>query len=114
MTDENVNTEATGTEETGAAEENTALQLVKARLNRLAADTSLDAYFTQRIEAARAELEGTGISLTDSTDDLMLLVDYTVWQYQNRDSAGAMPEWLRLRRRERWLRQTREASGNDS
>ena len=92
----------------------TALGLVKARLNRLASDATLDTYFVQRIEAAEAELESTGISLTDSADDMMLVVDYTVWQYQNRDSAGSMPEWLRLRRRERWLRQTREASGNDS
>lgn len=83
----------------------TALGLVKARLNRMASDTALDDYFSQRIEAAEAELENTGISLTDSADDLMLVVDYTVWQYQNRDSAGAMPEWLRLRRRERWLKQ---------
>ena len=89
----------------------TALGLVKARLNRLASDATLDAYFTQRIEAARAELEGTGISLTDSADDLMLLVDYTVWQYQNRDGAGTMPEWLRLRRRERWLREPRTGGG---
>ena len=107
MSYENVNTEAAGT----ATEENTALTLVKARLNRVAADTSLDAYFTQRINAARAELEGTGISLTDDADDLMLLVDYTVWQYQNRDSAGAMPEWLRLRRRERWLRERHTGGG---
>ena len=85
----------------------TALGLVKSRLNRMAADTSLDDYFRQRIAAAAAELEGTGISLTGSPDDLMLVVDYTVWQYQNRDSAGSMPEWLRLRRRERWLRQER-------
>ncbi|MBR2855140.1 MAG: hypothetical protein IKE81_12530 [Clostridia bacterium] len=83
----------------------TALGLVKARLNRLASDATLDAYFVQRIEAAEAELENTGISLTDSADDMMLVVDYTVWQYQNRDSAGTMPEWLRLRRRERWLKQ---------
>jgi len=85
----------------------TALGLVKSRLNRMAADTSLDDYFRQRIAAAVAELEGTGISLTGSPDDLMLVVDYTVWQYKNRDSAGSMPEWLRLRRRERWLRQER-------
>lgn len=109
MSYENANTEAAGT----ATEENTALTLVKARLNRVAADTSLDAYFTQRINAARAELEGTGISLTDDADDLMLLVDYTVWQYQNRDSSGAMPEWLRLRRRERWLRETRTGGGTE-
>lgn len=91
----------------------TALSLVKSRLNRTAADTSLDGYFTQRIDAAAAELEGTGISLTDSADDLMLLVDYTVWQYQNRDSAGSMPDWLRLRRRERWLREKRTGGGQD-
>lgn len=96
-----------------AANTETALSLVKSRLNRMAADTSLDGYFMQRIAAAAAELEGTGISLTDSADDLMLLVDYTVWQYQNRDSAGSMPDWLRLRRRERWLREKRTGGGQD-
>ena len=85
-----------------------ALGLIKSRLNRMAADTSLDEYFRGRIDATCAELEGTGISLTDSADDLMLVVDYTVWQYQNRDSTGAMPDWLRLRRRERWLREPRK------
>ena len=93
----------------------TALSLMKARLNRPAAPTPLDDYFSQRIEAAAAELEGNGISLTDSADDLMLLVDYAVWQYQNRDKADAMPQWLRLRRRERWLRQhAMEATEDDS
>lgn len=83
----------------------TALGLMKTRLNRTASDTTLDAYFTQRIDAAAAELDGNGIHLTDSADDLMLLVDMTVWQYQNRDSAEQMPPWLRLKRRERFLRQ---------
>lgn len=83
----------------------TALGLVKARLNRLAGDTSLDTYLQARISAAVQSLEGTGITLTDSQEDLMLLVDYTVWEYQNRDRPGAMPEWLRLKRRERWIRE---------
>ena len=82
-----------------------ALTLVKARLNRLASDTTLDAYLTARINAAVEELEGTGITLTDSTEDLLLVTDYTVWQYQSRDNPGAMPDWLRLRRRERWVRE---------
>ena len=82
-----------------------ALALVKTRLNRLQSDTTLDAYFTARISAAIQELEGTGIRLTDSAEDLLLVVDYTVWQYQNRDSAAGMPDWLRLRRRERWIRE---------
>ena len=37
----------------------------------------------------------------------MFLVDYTVWQYQNRDKAAGMPEWLRQKRRDRWLQQKR-------
>lgn len=82
-----------------------ALALVKTRLNRLQTDTVLDPYFTARISAAVQELEGTGIRLTDSAEDLLLVVDYTVWAYQNRDSAAGMPDWLRLRRRERWIRE---------
>ena len=84
-----------------------ALTLVKSRLDRMGANTQLDNYFTSRIEAAAAELEGAGISLTDSADDLMLLVDYTVWQYKNRDSAGDMPKWLLRKRLERLLREKR-------
>ena len=82
-----------------------ALALVKARLNRLQTDTSLDEYLNARINAAVQELEGTGIKLEDTQEDLLLTVDYTVWQYQNRDNPGSMPEWLRLRRRERWIRE---------
>ena len=89
----------------------TALGLVKARLNRLAGDTSLDTYLQARISAAVQSLESTGIILTDSQEDLMLLVDYAVWDYQKRDRPGAMPEWLRLKRRERWIR---EGIKNDS
>jgi len=89
-----------------AYDQTTTLALVKARLNRLASDTTLDDYLTKRIEAAVAELARSGIVL-DSTkpDDLMFCADYVVWQYQNRDASGAMPDWLRLRRRERWLQQ---------
>lgn len=83
----------------------TALSLVKARLNRLQSDTTLDEYLTARLSAACAELEKTGITLDDGADDLMLAVDYTVWQYQNRDKPGNMPDWLRLRRRERWVQE---------
>lgn len=86
-------------------DENIALSMIKARLNRLQTDTSLDAYLTARLNGAVKALEGTGIHLTDSEEDLMLAVDYTIWEYQNRDKPGAMPEWLRLRRRERWLRE---------
>lgn len=81
------------------------LALVKARLNRLAADTSIDDYLTARIRGAFEELNGNGISIDEtSTADLMLLVDFVVWRYSNRDKADSMPEWLRAEKRERWLR----------
>ena len=84
---------------------NYSLPMMKARLNRLESDTSLDEYLGSRIYAAEEYLNGIGIHLKEeSTEDLMLLVDVAVWQYQNRDKPGGMPDWLRLRRRERWLR----------
>lgn len=84
----------------------TVLLLVKTRLNRLAGDTSLDDYLTARIEGAAAELANVGITIdTDDTAQTIFLVDYVVWQYQCRDDSGAMPDWLRLRRRELWLKQ---------
>ena len=81
----------------------TALSLVKTRLNRLPGDTSLDDMLLKRIDSAEQQLIAIGINLTDSTRDLMLVVDYAVWQYQNRDKPGNMPQWLRVVRFERWL-----------
>ncbi len=84
-----------------------ALALMKTRLNRLEGDTSLDRYFEMRISAAIEATERTGIHLQDTPNDLMLVVDTAVWEYQNRDKPGGMPDWLRLRRRERWISQER-------
>lgn len=82
-----------------------ALTLMKSRLNRLSTDTSLDDTFVIRLQGAQEELNGMfRQDLTDSTADLILLVDYTVWGYQNRDKSGAMPDWLRLKLRERFLK----------
>ena len=93
----------------------TALDLVKARLNRLSSDTTLDTYLQARIGAVIADLTATGIELDSSQQDLLLVVDMAVWDYQNRDNGSGMPEWLRLKRRERWLQQhAREAAEDDS
>lgn len=83
---------------------NMALSLLKTRLNRVTGDTSLDDMLRRRIEAAEQQLTAIGINLDSSTEDLMLVVDYAAWQYQNRDKPGAMPEWLRRARFERWVR----------
>lgn len=85
--------------------EATVLGIVKARLNRLASDTSLDDYLKARIKAADEELKRTGITLAiDSSDDSMFLADFVAWKHQNRDTNTGMPEWLRLARRERFLK----------
>ena len=94
----------------GMADKDLALSMVKARLNRLESDTSLDEYLWARISAAEAQLIGIGITdLWEDEGDLLLVTDLAVWQYQNRDAAGSMPDWLRLRRRERWLRRAGSA-----
>jgi hypothetical protein len=87
-----------------AINQNVALMMVKTRLNRLQNDTSLDEYLLGRIDAAEQEINGmVPFPLTDSTADLMLVVDYAVYAYQNRDKAERMPEWLRYRLRCRFL-----------
>lgn len=86
---------------------NIALDLMKARLNRLAGDTSLDGLFVTTLQASAEELEKTGIQLNDTAQDVMLVVNTAVWHYQSRDSQTGMPDWLRLQRRERWLNERR-------
>lgn len=85
-------------------DEKLVLDLMKARLNILPQNTALDAYLSARIEAAAGELGKNGINLSDTAEDTMLLVDMAVWEYQSRDKQAGMPDWLRLRRRERWLK----------
>jgi len=86
-----------------------ALALVKARLDRLPSDTTLDAVLAARIDAAAEELGNKGIHLNGSANDTELLVDLAVYNYRCRDSSGGMPEWLRYRIRERWLNDRRSS-----
>ena len=73
-------------------EDKNVLALVKARLNRLQSDKTLDDYLLARIEAAHAELEQKGLIMSDTVDDHVLLTDYAVYQYQARDMSGGMPD----------------------
>lgn len=91
------------------------LRMCKMRLSRLDSDTSQDEYLRLRIMAAADECASIGMPLHDNVEDRLLLCDLAVWQYQNRDKADGMPAWLRLRRRERWLKaQTEEAEDDDT
>ena len=83
---------------------NAALAIMKTRLNRMQSDTSLDeTALLPRLRGAVETLRKNGVKLTDSADDVVLLADYAVWRYQNRDSPEEMPKWLRRLRRERFL-----------
>ena len=82
-----------------------ALHLLKERLDRMPEDTSRDEYFTARIRQSISELERPGITLQDTYEDLMLVVDMAAWNHANRDKQSAMPEWLAQKRRRRWLNQ---------
>ena len=79
------------------------LEIVKARLNRN--DTALDAYLTERIGAVIGELADTGIYLRNTPRDIVFAAYMVCWKYSNREKREAMPDWLRLKRRERWLAQ---------
>lgn len=81
------------------------LALVKARLNRLASDSTLDEYLLSVIFGAADYLLGMGIHLDGSDGDNLLLCNQAVQMYQNRDQAGHDPEWLRYQRRQRWLKE---------
>lgn len=85
----------------------TALLMVKQRKDMLTGIHQRDDYYTDRIKAVIGELDSKGIHLVDDTADLMLVVDMTVWQINNRDQPGSMPEWLSQARRERWLNDRR-------
>lgn len=83
------------------------LEIIKARLDRL--DTLKDDFILALIQAERKKYDKTGIHLKNTIDDIMLLVDSVVWRYGSRDKQEAMPEWLRIARRERWLSENGDA-----
>lgn len=89
------------------------LKMCRARLNRQYAEmhagttNGLDEYLRYRIAAALEEFRGWGIHPDGGPADNLLLADYVCWSYANRDKADGMPEWLRAKRAERWLREAR-------
>lgn len=85
------------------------LSLVKMRLNRLASDTTMDEYLKAVIRGAADKLNDAGVHLSESDGDVMLLVDYSVWRYHNRDNPNDMPMWLRYDIRQRWFKEGRES-----
>lgn len=96
--------------------EATLLMLVKDRLDRTPGNTMRDKPLMHRIEGAIALLERKGIRFSRdadgkiaeiTVDDQMLIVDLTVWLWQNRDKGEDDPKWLRRRLNERWMSERR-------
>lgn len=80
-----------------------ALALMKTRLNRTPGETALDDYMVARLDAAERTFKKEGIHLSDGMEDILLLVDKAVFDYQNRDKQQGEPDWLRAKRRGRWM-----------
>jgi hypothetical protein len=86
-----------------------ALQLLKARMDRAGLDVPPDllSYWESRLEYANKKLIDKGIVYDDeekSINDNSLIADYAAWMLKNRDESGAMPKWLSLEIRERFLK----------
>lgn len=81
----------------------TILDLIKARLG-ISTDIR-DAYLSAIIESVIKELEDEkGIILDpDNMNHTMFIVDYSVWRYQSRDSAGEIPKHLQWRLRNLYI-----------
>lgn len=92
-----------------------AYALLQARMDRggMPVPENLAEYWQTRMEAAAQELEQMGIHLEDNAKDSALLADFTAYKLQNRDKPEAMPRWLRLELRERWLSQERGGHATD-
>jgi hypothetical protein len=80
-----------------------ALGLLKSRLGIKV--NTLDEYLIQVVTAAHDKLVNQMGIVFDETqlDHVMMLTDYAAWRYQNRDTVGEMPQWLRLELRELYL-----------
>lgn len=95
----------------------TVLGLVRDRLDYAPGFTARDGQLRNRIDGVIRELERKGIRVIPEgeadiaeIDDVLLVVDMTVWQQNNRDKAESDPPWLRQRLRDRWLSERRVSS----
>ena len=75
----------------------TVLDLVKARLG--ISSNVRDTYLTAIVNGVINELEDVQGLILDmsSPHQLMFVVDYATWRYQNRDQPGGMPRHLQFR-----------------
>ena len=78
--------------------------------------TKRDAYFASLLDAAAGELKRKGIVINyaeSGVDDIFLLVDYTAWTYRKRNEGTPLPENLKLRIRNRILKNRAKGDKNE-
>lgn len=73
----------------------TLLALLKADLDLLSVPKEREAYLTQQIEAAKSMIQREGITLTDTPEDIQLVVMYAAWLYRKRNTGEGMPRMIR-------------------
>lgn len=76
-------------------ENSTLMALLKADLDLLTVPKEREAYLTQQIEAAKSMIQREGITLTDSPEDIQLVVMYAAWLYRKRNTGEGMPRMIR-------------------
>lgn len=76
-------------------ENSTLLALLKADLDLLSVPKEREAYLTQQIEAAKSMIQREGITLTDTPEDIQLVVMYAAWLYRKRNTGEGMPRMIR-------------------
>lgn len=57
--------------------------------------TAYDERLGQYLSSAQAQIEREGITLTDSVDDMQIIVMYAAWMWRRRDGMEGMPRMLR-------------------
>lgn len=86
-----------------------ALELLKMDLG--IKSTSKDVLFIGLIEAAELELKRKGILLEKTSDDVMLITDYTAWTYRKRQEDAPLSNNLQARIKNRVIRARAEKGG---
>lgn len=80
-----------------------AIRNFKQRKDMMPGINQRDEYIETIIRAAIEELADMGIHLVDRSADLLFLVNYAVWKYNNRDENEKMKPWLKQAITDRWV-----------
>ena len=92
----------------------TLLAMLKADLGLLNPPETVAAYMQQLLLSAKAQIEGRGVTLDDtSTADMLFVASWAAWLYRKRDSGSGLPEMLLAELRSRLVRQVTAADEDE-